>query len=342
MKKKWTMFACAAMAAVMGSALFVSCGGSKNYAENNEKFYIGASGPLTGGAAVYGKAVQNGAQLAVEEINAAGGLDGKQFEFVMMDDSNDDTRVNSNYASLYEKGMQVSLGCVTTKPCLAFKQLAEEDNLFFLTPSATGDDVIGGGNAYQMCFSDSGQGTAAAEYVRENVTESTIGIFYKSDDPYSNGIYQNFISALGKNSNFTFVTTSFTDDTNADFSSQINRLKDCKFIFMPIYTEPASLFMMQAKESFPTMPPISVVTASTESKARLRRQTRFPRFLRKFPIFLILMPQRRAGRPRSLSTAIRQNTEKIRSISSGRPLTTACTRFMRRWRPRFPAERKSP
>lgn len=247
MKKKWTMFACAAMAAVMGSALFVSCGGSKNYAENNEKFYIGASGPLTGGAAVYGKAVQNGAQLAVEEINAAGGLDGKQFEFVMMDDSNDDTRVNSNYASLYEKGMQVSLGCVTTKPCLAFKQLAEEDNLFFLTPSATGDDVIGGGNAYQMCFSDSGQGTAAAEYVRENVTESTIGIFYKSDDPYSNGIYQNFISALGKNSNFTFVTTSFTDDTNADFSSQINRLKDCKFIFMPIYTEPASLFMMQAK-----------------------------------------------------------------------------------------------
>ena len=318
MKKKWTMFACAAMAAMMGSALFVSCGGSKNYAENNEKFYIGASGPLTGGAAVYGKAVQNGAQLAVEEINAAGGLDGKQFEFVMMDDSNDDTRVNSNYASLYEKGMQVSLGCVTTKPCLAFKQLAEEDNLFFLTPSATGDDVIGGGNAYQMCFSDSGQGTAAAEYVRENVTESTIGIFYKSDDPYSNGIYQNFISALGKNSNFTFVTTSFTDDTNADFSSQINLLKDCKFIF------------------------ISVVTASTESKARLRRQTRFPRFRRKFPIFLILMPQRRAGRPRSLSTAIRQNTEKIRSISSGRPLTTACTRFMRRWRPRFPAERKSP
>lgn len=118
--------------------------------------------------------------------------------------------------------------------------------MFFLTPSATGDDVVGGGNAYQMCFSDSGQGTAAAEYVKENVTESTIGIFYKSDDPYSNGIYQNFISALGENSGFTFVETNFTDDTNADFSSQINRLKDCKFIFMPIYTEPASLFMMQA------------------------------------------------------------------------------------------------
>ena len=121
-------------------AMFSSCGAT-NYAENNTKIKIGASGPLTGGAAMYGIAVQNSAKLAVKEINAAGGLNGIEFELVMLDDKHDANNISTNYASLYEGGMQVSLGTVTTKPGLEFKEYAYADNVFFLTPSATGDDI---------------------------------------------------------------------------------------------------------------------------------------------------------------------------------------------------------
>lgn len=244
MKKTFTKFFCAALSAVVGTAGFASCGGG-----NNDSFYIGASGPLTGGAAAYGIAVKNGAEMAVKEINEAGGLNGKNFKFEMKDDAHDATKVSGNYTALYEAGMQVSLACVTSTPCLEFKNYAKEDNLFFLTPSATSDDVTKDcDNAYQMCFTDSKQGELAAEYITSNVSKDTkIGIFYKSDDTYSKGIYENFIDALGTEHGYTIATASFTDNDDS-YTAQIdNILKDCTFIFMPIYYNEASKFMTQAK-----------------------------------------------------------------------------------------------
>ncbi|MBR4073341.1 MAG: ABC transporter substrate-binding protein, partial [Clostridia bacterium] len=128
-----------AIAAVMLLTL-AACGGS-NYTANNTEYVIGVSGPLTGGAAVYGVAVKNSAQMAVDEINAAGGLNGVKFKFVATDDTHDATKVAANYAKMLEEGMQVSLGTVTTAPGLEFTNLSKEDNVFFLTPSASGDDI---------------------------------------------------------------------------------------------------------------------------------------------------------------------------------------------------------
>lgn len=244
MKKTFAKFFCAALSAVVGTAGFASCGGGKN-----DSFYIGASGPLTGGAAAYGIAVKNGAEMAVKEINEAGGLNGKKFKFEMKDDAHDATKVSGNYTSLYEAGMQVSLACVTSTPCLEFKNYAKEDKLFFLTPSATGDDVTKDcDNAYQMCFTDSKQGELAAKYIVSHISKDTkIGIFYKSDDTYSKGIYENFIKALGTDHGYTISTASFTDN-DSSYTAQIdNTLNDCSFIFMPIYYEEASIFMTQAK-----------------------------------------------------------------------------------------------
>ena len=150
------------MATVMVAAMFAGCG---NKTSGSGEFVIGMSGPLTGGAAVYGVAVQNSAQMAVDEINAAGGLNGYKFKLVATDDQNDPSKLATNYATLLEKGVHVSLGTVTTKPCLEFKNLSKQDNLFFLTPSATGDDVPEFANGYQMCFADGDQGKVAAEYV---------------------------------------------------------------------------------------------------------------------------------------------------------------------------------
>ena len=240
-----TKFFAIMMALVLCVSGLVGCGNS-GYTSENTEIILGASGPLTGDAAVYGTAVKNSAQMAVDEINAAGGLkNGLKIKFEMLDDAHDATKVPTNYAALYEGGMQVSLGTVTTAPGLEFTDLSAEDNVFFLTPSASGDDIPKNDNGFQMCFADGNQGGVAANYVNENYKGQTIGVFYKSDDAYSNGIYKQFKENLDKS--ITVTEASFTDTNDSDFSAQISVLKDCKFIFMPIYYTPASTFMTQAK-----------------------------------------------------------------------------------------------
>ncbi len=236
-----------ALAGALSAGMLAGCGGSTDsYTANNTEYVIGVSGPLTGGAAMYGTAVANSAQLAVDEINAAGGLNGTSFKLVAVDDVNDATKVSTNYSSLYEGGMQVSLGTVTTQPGLEYANLSADDNVFFLTPSASGDAIPANPNGYQMCFADGNQGKVAANFVNDNYAGKTIGAFYKSDEAYSKGIYDQFKANL--DSSITVVDTTFTDANATDFSTQIDTLKDCSFIFMPTYYTPASLFMTQAKD----------------------------------------------------------------------------------------------
>ncbi|MBQ2716577.1 MAG: ABC transporter substrate-binding protein [Clostridia bacterium] len=236
------------LALVMVTAVFASCGKKDDNNDGGDvtgTIKIGVSGPLTGGAAVYGVAVKNSAQLAVDEINAAGGMNGYQLELIATDDAHDATKVNTNFYNMLEQGMQVSLGCVTSDPCLEFCALSAEENVFFLTPSASNDDVPAEANAYQMCFADGNQGKVAAEYVN-TLDLAKVGVFYKSDDSYSKGIFEQFKANL--NQSIETVETVFTTANETDFSTQISTLKDCDFIFMPIYYTPASLFMIQAKD----------------------------------------------------------------------------------------------
>ena len=236
------------LAVIMVVSMFAACG-KKGYTSDNTEYVIGCSGPLTGAAAVYGVAVKNAAQIAVDEINAAGGLNGIKFKLVVLDDKHDPANISTNYSSLLEGGMQLSLGAVTTAPGMEFKNLAYDDNVFFLTPSASGDEIPTYPNGYQMCFADGNQGGVAADYVNNNFAGQTIGVFYKSDDPYSNGIYEQFKANL--DASVTVVETSFSAANETDFSVQIDTLKDCKFVFMPIYYTPASIFMTQAKDIMP-------------------------------------------------------------------------------------------
>ena len=144
MKKLFAMLLVAVMVAAMFAGCAPSEGGSgsdSGYTANNTEYVIGVSGPLTGGAAMYGQAVANAAQIAVDEINAAGGLNGVMFKLVAVDDKHDATQISTNYSSLLEGGMQLSLGTVTTAPGEEFKNLSAEDNVFFLTPSASGDAI---------------------------------------------------------------------------------------------------------------------------------------------------------------------------------------------------------
>ena len=187
--KKIVSFTLAAAMAVGAAFTLASCG-----KKDSETLKIGVSAPLTGVAAQYGIAVRNSAQLAIDEINAMedNGL-GMKFELLAFNDEHKKENVTTTYSSMYEKGMHVSIGTVTTAPGLEFKELSNDDNVFVLTPSATGDAIVEDyDNAYQMCFSDSNQGTASAKFFNENYQGKKIGIFYKSDDEYSTGIYEKF------------------------------------------------------------------------------------------------------------------------------------------------------
>ena len=244
MKKSIVKILCFVLAIAMMVPAFASCGGSEvNYAENNTKVKIGASGPLTGPAAVYGIAVKNSAQLAIDEINQESmNTLGFQFELVMTDDKHDPNNIATNYASLYEGGMQISLGTVTTKPGLEYKELAKDDNVFYITPSATGDGIPEYDNAFQMCFADSNQGTVSAGVFNETYQGKTIGIFFKSDDEYSVGIKDQFKATLSTELKANLKEASFQGE-DKDYATQANNLKDCDVIFLPIYVEPAALFM---------------------------------------------------------------------------------------------------
>ena len=205
---------------------------------------IGLSAPLSGPAGIYGTSVLNSAQMAIDEINSLTGA-GFEFELILRDDRHDPANVPEIYASLMDDGMQVSLGGITTTPCREFASLSKEDNVFFITPSASGIDIAQFDNGYQMCISDAKQGTFAAKFFNEFYADKTIGIFYKADDEYYSGaIYNQFKAALDPS--ITTVEASFVGDA-MDFTAQIYALQNCDVIFMPTYYTPAANFMLQSK-----------------------------------------------------------------------------------------------
>jgi len=210
-------------------------------------FKVGATGPLTGAAAIYGNAVKNGADIAVEELNAMGGF---QFEFNMQDDAHDAEKAVNAYNDLKDWGMQIMMGTVTSTPAEATAAEAYADRVFFLTPSASSPDVIKGkDNIFQMCFTDPNQGSGSAQYMYEHEMGTTYGVIYKSDDNYSKGIYDTFMAKAKELGPNVAAEAAFTDATSTDFSVQIKQMQDagCDVVFLPMYYTPASLIFAQAK-----------------------------------------------------------------------------------------------
>ena len=240
-------------------AVLLTCFAGCGKKESSDAIKIGAIGPITGGAAIYGQAVKNGAEIALEEVNAKGDL---KFELKYEDDENDAEKAVNAYNKLKDWGMQISLGTVTTQPCIAVSTELDADRIFAITPSASSTDVLGGqpdenGNVtiqrktsmFQMCFTDPNQGVASAEYIKEQNLGSKIAIIYNNSDAYSTGIYQKFQSEADKQGLEIVCVKTFTDDSANDFNSQLSEIKasGADLLFLPIYYTPASLILKQAK-----------------------------------------------------------------------------------------------
>ena len=223
-------------------------GDSGSSSSGGDVFMIGGIGPTTGDNAIYGNAVKNGVQLAVDEINADGGINGYQIEYQFEDDQSDSEKAVNAYNTLKDWGMQMLIGTVTSTPCTAVVEESHADNMFQLTPSATAVESIQYDNAFRMCFSDPNQGKASADYISENGLATKVAVIYNSSDTYSSGIYQRFVEEAKTTGLEVVSAEAFTADSKTDFSVQLQKAKDAgaELVFLPIYYQEASLILAQA------------------------------------------------------------------------------------------------
>ena len=256
MNSLFKRIAAAGTAAVMALGL-AGCGEKKSENSNagsgdfpNGTLVIGGIGPTTGPAAQYGIAVKNGVQLAVDEINEAGGVNGMKLELNFQDDANDPEASVNAYNKLKDAGMKLLVGTVTSKPCEAVSVDAANDNIFLITPSGSSVECItAGDNCFRMCFTDPKQGQIAAEYIGSNMSAKNIGIIYDSSDPYSSGIVEGFESVASANGLTVVEKQAFTSETNTDFSVQIQKISEsgAELLFLPFYYTEAGLVLQQAE-----------------------------------------------------------------------------------------------
>lgn len=258
MKKALSVFLTAAMTVTC----LAGCGGSDaadgaanatgteaaTSAADGTVFKIGSIGPTTGDAAIYGQAVMNAAQIAVDEINAAGGVNGYQIEFKYEDDQSDAEKSVNAYNSLKDWGMQMLMGTVTTTPCVAVADKTAQDGMYQLTPSASSTDVIVGDNVFQACFTDPNQGTASAQYIAENGLATKVAVIYDSSSVYSSGIEATFVEEAANQGIEVVAEEAFTADSKTDFSTQLQKAQSAgaELVFLPIYYTEASIILTQA------------------------------------------------------------------------------------------------
>ena len=263
--KKFNKFLSVAVASAMVMAM-AGCGNTDNgsaatgtnaatesaaasdSAASGSVFKIGGIGPTTGAAAIYGSAVMNAAQIAVDEINEAGGINGYQVEFKAEDDQSDAEKSVNAYNSLKDWGMQVLMGTVTTTPCIAVADKTAEDGMFEITPSASSTDVIENDNVFQACFTDPNLGTASAQYIGENKLATKVAVIYDSSDVYSSGIEATFVKEAANQGFEVVAEEAFTADSKTDFGTQLQKAKDAgaDLLFLPIYYQEASIILKQA------------------------------------------------------------------------------------------------
>ena len=248
------------MSAVLAMSMMftlAACGGktedpangtNSDKTETTGAYKFGGLGPLTGESAIYGNAVKNGAQIAVDEINAKGGT---QIELMFQDDVADgETSINA-YNKLLDDGMQVLVGPTTTGAALAVSAKAYENRVFCLTPSASSTDVIDGkDDMFQVCFTDPNQGSGSATYIAANMPGKKIAVIYRNDDAYSQGIRDTFVSQAATEGLDIVYQGTFTKDTATDFSVQLTAAQNAgaDLVFMPIYYQPASVILTQAHQ----------------------------------------------------------------------------------------------
>jgi branched-chain amino acid transport system substrate-binding protein len=233
-------------------------GTSTDAGTSADAFLIGGIGPLTGDAASYGISVKQGAEIAVKEINEAGGVkigdQTVQLALQFEDDQAAPDKAVNAYNALMDGGMNALLGCVTSGSCLAVVDLAKEDEILMLTPSGSAADITKNDNVFRLCFTDPLQGETMAEHMITELGLKNVAVIYKNSDEYSTGVYEAFAAKVTELGGTITTAEAFAD--GEDFNTQLTSIKgtDAEAIFAPIYYADAAHIATQAADLSMTLP----------------------------------------------------------------------------------------
>ena len=251
MKKFLALFLTAAMLVSTMTACSSAPATEGEGTETEKVLLIGGSGPLTGDYATYGTSVKQGAELAAEEINTAGGVNGWTVVARIEDDQADPAQAVQAYATLFDDGMDVTLGGTTSGACIAMTEEANKDGMLLLTPSGSQLECTQYDNCFRVCFEDSAQGLYAANFIKDNAVGEKVAIIYDKSTDYSAGLRDSFVATAATNGLEIVTEQAFTDQSNTDFSVQLQAVKEsgADLLFMPLYAQEAAYIITQADKA---------------------------------------------------------------------------------------------
>lgn len=234
--------------------LFTACGNNNAANENenveSDEIIIGALGPLTGNVAIYGIASTNGTKIAIDEINEAGGILGKQVKLVLEDSKGDAQEAMNVYNKLVEDGAVAIIGDITSGPTLAIADLANRDNMLLITPTGTQLDITEGRpSVFRVAFTDPFQGRVLAQYAKDTLGASTAGVLANTSNDYSQGVKEAFI-AEAENLGLEIVANESYGAADRDFRVQLTTIasQNPDVLLIPDYYETIALIAPQARE----------------------------------------------------------------------------------------------
>lgn len=237
------------IAMLAGATMMMSCGANQSQ-EESSTIKVGGMGPLTGSAAMYGITVDKGAKLAFEEINANGGVLGKKFEYISLDEKADPIEAVNAYNKLTDEGVVAILGSVTSKPTLAVAELAAQDGIPMITPTGTQINITdAGSNIFRVCFTDPYQGSTLAKFSKDKLGAKTAAIMVNTSSDYSDGIANAFIKQAEKEG-IKVVAKEGYSDGDKDFKAQLTKInsENPDILVVPEYYELSALIATQARE----------------------------------------------------------------------------------------------
>lgn len=212
---------------------------------------IGHYGSLSGSEATFGKSTDNGIQMAVEEINAAGGIGGKKVRLITYDDKGDAKEAGNAVTRLVTNdGVKAVIGQVASKLSLAGGPICQEHGVPMISPSSTNPAVTQVGDmVFRVCFIDPFQGSVCARFARDHIKAETAAILYDQSTPYSVGLMEEFEKAFGKAGGKVVRKETFQAG-DQDFSSQLTQIRaaDPQVVFIPVYYAQIGNIAQQARQ----------------------------------------------------------------------------------------------
>ena len=225
---------------------------SNGSAANGDTITLGSITTNSGTAAAYGEAEVAGFKLAVDEINAKGGINGKKVKLESMDDKGDATEASNAFNKLAgDDSVLGVLGPTISSTTAAVAPLADQAKLPAIAPAATSDSIETGGYMFRTCFKDSYQGEIAAKFAAETLKVKKVAVLYGTGDPYSSGVGKAF-AAAAKKAGLDVVAeenSSSADDT--EYSSQLQKIQaaGAEFLYAPYYYSVAGPYIIPQARS---------------------------------------------------------------------------------------------